>query len=168
MYIFSSLAPQSKNQLRPRAFRKPWHVMFLPSVNRDIWPASRGHSAVREEVWPPPCTPAGWAVCGLYQREGSGWGRSLSNARTGQPGQGAAGGLRLWGQAPVWQVGERMKWENSLCQRLLWSSLIWILLNHLSFWLAVTQTSTQWHPCWSCTCESCLNQLSPSPNMKTF
>ena len=78
--------------------------MFPPSVTRDIWSALRGHSPVWEEVWPPAGPPAGGAVCGLHQGEGLGRGGSLSDARTGQPGQRAAGVLRLWRQASVWQV----------------------------------------------------------------
>ena len=75
-----------------------------PSLHRDLRPASRGHGAVREEVWPAAGPPAGGAVCGLPAGAWPGRGGPLPHAGTGQPGEGAPGVLRLRGQAPVRQV----------------------------------------------------------------
>lgn len=75
---------------------------------RDLRSEVGGDGAVWAPVWEQAGAHAGGAVCGLHPAVGPSGGGSVQAARTGQPGQGAAGRVRLRRKTLVWLVRDQI------------------------------------------------------------
>lgn len=107
---------------------------------RDLWSEVGGNCAVWTPVWEQAGSYAGRAVCGFHSAVGPSGGGPVQAARTGQPGQRAAGCLRLWRETLFWLVRRHMSvlaaWISALLmwrwyvQAVDWSSSgnSWVLL----------------------------------------
>lgn len=75
---------------------------------RDLWSEAGGNGALWTPVWEQARSYAGRAVCGFHPAMGPSGGGSIQAARTGQPGQRAAGCLRLRRKTLFWLVRKHM------------------------------------------------------------
>lgn len=78
------------------------HLVFL--CFRNFWSEVGGNSAVWTPVWEQACPYAGGAVCWFHSAVGPSGGGPIQAARTGKPGQRAAGCLWLWRETLLWLV----------------------------------------------------------------
>lgn len=78
---------------------------------RYLWSEAGGNGAVWTPVWEQARPYAGRAVRWLHPAVGASRGRTVQAPRTGQPGQRAAGRLRLWRETLVRLVRKRKRWQ---------------------------------------------------------
>lgn len=96
----------SKENVIP--FKKPWSECCNFSVMygcRSLWAAPRGDNAVWRPLRPSATgTVARWTVCGFHSRARAPGGGTVQGSWADQPCPRAAGCIRPWREAGVWQV----------------------------------------------------------------
>lgn len=99
---------KNENRIIQRGFLVDFPFINLKPLNilcfRDLRSEVGGNCALWTPVWEQACPYAGRAVCGFHSAVGPSGGGSVQAARTGQPGQRAAGCLRLWRETLFWLV----------------------------------------------------------------
>lgn len=158
-YLISPLLTNDTNWTPERNLMK----IFL--LCRGFWSASGGDRAVWAALRGAFGSSGGGAVCNLHQGAWPEWGGLVSPVRTGQSGQGAAGGFWCRGEALLWQV----QWAKMVfvcrCEWLIEHFTVFdregfvnkVVLRCVLH--AVAQMSTRWRHCWSSTSDCCQSHL---------